>query len=116
MYEYECEIVRVVDGDTIDTTVSLGFDTYIRGSSGRIRLYGVDTPETRSRDAEEKKYGLAAKAFVVNFFDNADQVILKTWEKGKYGRYLGDFRVAGKWLTEEPVSYTHLTLPTITGV
>ena len=83
MYEYECEIVRVVDGDTIDTTVSLGFDTYIRGSSGRIRLYGVDTPETRSRDAEEKKYGLAAKAFVVNFFDNADQVILKTWENGK---------------------------------
>ena len=107
MYEYECEIVRVVDGDTIDTTVSLGFDTYIRGSSGRIRLYGIDTPETRSRDAEEKKYGLAAKAFVVNFFENADEVILKTYEKGKYGRYLGDFRVGNKWLTEELISNYH---------
>ena len=55
MYEYRCEITRVVDGDTIDATVDLGWDTWIRGSGGRIRLYGIDTPESRTRDLEEKK-------------------------------------------------------------
>jgi endonuclease YncB( thermonuclease family) len=63
MYEYNCTIVRVVDGDTVDVDIDLGFDTWRRGE--RIRLYGVDTPECRSRDAVEKKAGLLAKGFVI---------------------------------------------------
>jgi len=59
MYEYNCKIVRVVDGDTVDVDIDLGFDTWRCGE--RIRLYGIDTPECRTRDAEEKAAGLLAK-------------------------------------------------------
>ena len=59
MYEYNCKIVRVVDGDTVDVDIDLGFDTWKCGE--RIRLYGIDTPECRTRDAEEKAAGLLAK-------------------------------------------------------
>jgi len=107
MYEYRCEITRVVDGDTIDATVDLGWDTWIRGSGGRIRLYGIDTPESRTRDLEEKKYGLAAKSFVEQFFDGAEEGIVCTREKGKYGRYLGDFRVGDPWLCAELLANHH---------
>ena len=55
MYEYACKVVRVVDGDTVDVDIDLGFDVVLRKQ--RIRLYGVDTPESRTRDKEEKKYG-----------------------------------------------------------
>ena len=107
MYEYRCKIIRVVDGDTIDADVDLGWDTWIRGGGGRIRLYGIDTPESRTRDKEEKKYGLAAKAFVEQFFEGAEEVIVCTREKGKYGRYLGDFKVADKWLCAELLAHHH---------
>ena len=53
MYEYKCEIVKIVDGDTIDVNIDLGFGTWIHNE--RIRLYGIDTPESRTRDLEEKK-------------------------------------------------------------
>ena len=62
MFEYNCKIVRVVDGDTVDVDIDLGFDVWLKKQ--RIRLYGVDTPESRTRDLEEKKYGFAAKAVV----------------------------------------------------
>ena len=62
MYQYNCRIVRVVDGDTVDVDIDLGFDVWLKKQ--RIRLYGVDTPESRTRDLEEKKHGLMAKKFV----------------------------------------------------
>ena len=62
MYEYNCKIVRVVDGDTVDVDVDLGWSIWRCGE--RIRLYGIDTPECRARDAEEKAAGLLAKEFV----------------------------------------------------
>ena len=96
-YIYVCEIVKVVDGDTIDCAVSLGFDVSVRQ---RIRLYGLDAPESRTRDLEQKKYGKASKKFVKEFLDS-DYILLKTREKGKYGRYLGDFCVGDKWLCDE---------------
>ena len=65
MYQYNCKIVKVVDGDTVDVDIDLGFDVWLKKQ--RIRLYGVDTPESRTRDLEEKKYGLAAKAFVESY-------------------------------------------------
>lgn len=87
MYEYECTIRRVVDGDTVDLDVSLGFGVW--RCNERIRLYGVDTPECRTRDAEEKKAGLAAKDFVKRRLQQGRTYILTTKEKGKFGRYLG---------------------------
>ena len=91
MYQYRVEIKKVVDGDTVDVDIDLGFGVWLRNE--RIRLYGIDTPESRTRDKEEKKYGLAAKAFLVNELKTADYVILQTNKdaEGKFGRILGEF-------------------------
>jgi micrococcal nuclease len=91
MYEYNCTIVRVVDGDTVDVDIDLGFDTWRRGE--RIRLYGVDTPECRSRSATEKKAGLLAKGFVIQALHEGGTYKLTTKEKGKFGRYLGTIKI-----------------------
>ena len=87
MYEYECTIRRVVDGDTIDVDVDLGFGTW--RCSERIRLYGVDTPECRTRDAQEKAAGFLAKEFVEDALHVGGTYKLQTREKGKFGRFLG---------------------------
>ena len=87
MYEYNCKIVRVVDGDTVDVDIDLGFDTWRCGE--RIRLYGIDTPECRTRDAEEKAAGILAKEFVENALHVGGTYKLQTREKGKFGRFLG---------------------------
>jgi len=87
MYEYPCKIVRVVDGDTVDVDIDLGFSHWIHNE--RIRLYGVDTPECRTRDAEEKAAGILAKDFVKNCLHVGGTYRLQTKEKGKFGRYLG---------------------------
>ena len=87
MYEYPCKIVRVVDGDTVDVDIDLGFSHWIHNE--RIRLYGVDTPECRTTDAEEKAAGILAKDFVKNCLHVGGTYRLQTKEKGKFGRYLG---------------------------
>ena len=87
MYEYECKIVRVIDGDSIVVDIDLGFGLWIHGES--IRLFGVDCPECRSRDKEEKAAGIAAKKFVERFLQVGQTYTLKTQDKGKFGRYLG---------------------------
>lgn len=90
MYEYRCKLKRVIDGDTVDIDIDLGFDIWVKGE--RVRLSGIDTPESRTRDQEEKKYGLAAKAYVEKFCDDK-WLILKTKKydsKGKFGRILGE--------------------------
>jgi len=94
MYEYNCKIVRVIDGDSIIIDIDLGFSHWIHGES--IRLYGVDTPECRTRDAEEKAAGLLAKEFVEEALHVGGTYRLQTKEKGKFGRYLGTI-----YLTEE---------------
>ena len=87
MYEYNCKIVRVIDGDSIILDIDLGFSHWIHGES--IRLFGVDCPECRSRDKEEKAAGLAAKRFVERFLQVGETYTLNTQGKGKFGRYLG---------------------------
>ena len=96
MYEYKCKIVKVVDGDTVDVDISLGFDIWLRNE--RVRIMGIDTPESRTRDKVEKKFGLAAKARLKSLLGKSS--ILKTQiskkgedMKGKFGRILGDFDV-----------------------
>ena len=91
MYEYKIkQIDRVIDGDTVDATIDLGFDVLYKT---RVRLYGINTPESRTRDLEEKERGLAAKARLNEIINKAvrmgHHLILATKEKGKYGRYLG---------------------------
>lgn len=90
MYEYRCKVVRVVDGDTVDVDIDLGFGVWMRKQ--RIRMYGIDTPESRTRDLEEKKYGLAAKDFLKGMLDDKGGIVLKTHkdDKGKFGRILGE--------------------------
>ena len=91
MFEYNCKIVRVVDGDTVDVNIDLGFGLWIHKE--RIRLYGIDTPESRTRDLVEKKYGLFAKKFVEKYMPVDSIQILRTQKdrSGKFGRVLGEF-------------------------
>ena len=89
MYEYRCKVVKIIDGDTVDVDIDLGFGVWLHKE--RVRLFGIDTPESRTRDLEEKKYGLAAKAFLTEMLDDS-HLILKTHkdERGKFGRILGE--------------------------
>ena len=89
MFEYKCNLVKVVDGDTVDVDIDLGFGVWLRKQ--RIRLYGIDTPESRTRDKVEKVYGLAAKDFLSKMLSTGEMSI-KTHKdaKGKCGRILGE--------------------------
>ena len=95
MYEYSCTVDRVVDGDTIDVILDLGFDILYRS---RVRLYGIDTPESRTRDKDEKVRGKLASAFLKEAVDNGSKVVIETKlkdSKGKFGRVLGNVMVDG---------------------
>ena len=91
---YSCKLVRVVDGDTCDAMIDLGFDTWVKK---RIRFKGVDTWESRTRDLEEKAKGLAAKAFTKDLLENSDEgkFSIISYGLGKYGRVLGELFVKG---------------------
>jgi|TARA_R100001480_G_scaffold54282_4_gene67343 micrococcal nuclease len=80
-----------VDGDTVDVDIDLGFGMWIHNE--RVRLYGIDTPESRTRDLEEKKAGLFAKDVVLHYLPEGSKQVLKTHKDkvGKYGRVLGEF-------------------------
>ena len=105
MYEYRCKILRVVDGDTVDVDIDLGFGMWMHKE--RVRMMGIDTPESRTRDKVEKKFGFASKQFVKDMMPVGSKQVLKTQidrsgedKKGKFGRILGDFLIDGKKLTE----------------
>ena len=91
MYEYNCEVKRVVDGDTVDVVIDLGFDI---AYSSRVRLFGIDTPESRTRDKDEKARGLIGKDFLKSYLDKGGVVIrTRKDKKGKFGRVLGEMVV-----------------------
>ena len=86
MYEYNALVDRVVDGDTIDVTIDLGFKVW---KKMRVRMEGINTPESRTRDLQEKKRGLAAKDRLIEILKfNDNKCILKVSGVGKYGRAL----------------------------
>ena len=85
MFEYNATIVRVVDGDTVDALVDLGFDTW---KKVRIRMHGMNAPESRTRDLEEKARGIAAKVRLEEHLESG-QFTLQSMGVGKFGRCLG---------------------------
>jgi len=91
MYYYKIELLRVVDGDTIDVRIDLGFNVWHKC---RIRLVGINAPESRTRDKEEKKRGLAAKSWLIDKLESAeDELEMKSYGVGKYGRVLGEIYI-----------------------
>ena len=93
-YIYRAKLDRVVDGDTIDAMIDVGFDIWVKK---RIRYMGIDTWESRTRDLDEKKLGLAAKAYTKDMLENSDEgkFSLISHGTGKYGRVLGEIYVKG---------------------
>jgi micrococcal nuclease len=96
MYEYKAKLLKVVDGDTVDVDIDLGFGVWMRNE--RVRIMGIDTPESRTRNKVEKLFGLAEKKRLKELLTK--DIILKTFKgrggedaKGKFGRILGDFNV-----------------------
>ena len=90
MYTYKISPLKVVDGDTIDAEIDLGFDIKVKK---RIRFMGINAPESRTRDLEEKAKGLAAKDRVKQLLDGCENITLKSHGIGKFGRCLGEIFV-----------------------
>ena len=112
MYEYKCKILRVVDGDTVDVDIDLGFGMWMHKE--RVRMMGIDKPESRTRDKVEKAFGLASKAKLKELLPIGSMQVLKTEidksgedKKGKFGRILGDFLINDKRATEILIETGH---------
>jgi len=91
MYEYKAQLIRVIDGDTLDCRIDLGFSVFVKK---RVRLMGIDTWESRTRDLEEKKKGLAAKSRLIGLLQADDgEFTLISYGVGKFGRVLGEIEV-----------------------
>lgn len=111
MYEYKVKVLKVVDGDTVDVDIDLGFGVVL--TDERVRIMGIDTPESRTRDKVEKLFGLASKKRLKELLGKT--AILKTQinkngedMKGKFGRILGDFvSVDGRMVTDILVEEGH---------
>lgn len=108
LFHYKAKVERIIDGDTIDVVLDLGFDISYRG---RVRFAGINAPESRTRDAVEKEQGLAAKRYVEDWTSALDgKVIIQTTldDRGKFGRILGRIlNEEGECLNDEMVSLGH---------
>ena len=93
MFEYFCKVTRVVDGDTIDVNIDLGFNIWHKA---RVRMLGIDTPESRTRNLEEKALGLASKARLKEMLKGVKVKIEGAKEKGKFGRVLANVIIIDK--------------------
>ena len=99
MYEYKAKLIRVVDGDTLDAMIDLGFDIWTKK---RIRLGGINAWESRTRDKEEKAKGLLAKAWVIDILKMYDnKFTLKSTGVGKYGRCIGTIYLSENYSLNE---------------
>ena len=105
MYTYEAKVVRVVDGDTIDALIDLGFNVH---KKIRIRMVGINTPESRTRDLEEKKRGLAAKARLKEILkENKNKFTLESHGVGKYGRCLAIIKIDDRSVNQQLIEEGH---------
>ena len=100
LYQYKVkEILKVVDGDTVDVIIDLGFDVFLEK---RVRMAGVNAPESRTRNLEEKAKGLKTKAWLIEKFNTEKQIIIETSldnQYGKFGRVLGTFYVGNSLMS-----------------
>jgi micrococcal nuclease len=88
MYQYKAKVIKIIDGDTVDVDIDLGFSVIL--AKQRIRFYGIDTPESRTRNKEEKVRGLLSKEFVISKSPVGSYIKLVSHGKGKFGRILGE--------------------------
>jgi len=109
--EYDVHIVKIVDGDTVDVDIDLGFKIQLKDE--RVRIMGIDTPESRTSDKVEKLFGIAAKNRLYSLLEK-DAKLITTEDKdgedmkGKFGRILGDFRAAdGRMVTDIMIEEGH---------
>tara|TARA_B100000424_G_scaffold19079_2_gene13779 strand:- start:905 stop:1339 length:435 start_codon:yes stop_codon:yes gene_type:complete len=116
MYEYKVKIKRIVDGDTVDVDIDLGFHVWLYNQ--RIRLHGIDTPECRTSDKTEKIFGNASKDFVEKNIPVGSTQILKSVvdkkgddKRGKFGRILGDFILPNKSMLTENMIKKSFAVP-----
>ena len=106
MYQYKIKkLNKIVDGDTFDCDIDLGFDVML--SNQRIRLSGIDTWESRTRNLKEKEKGLAAKAYTKDVLESSNEITIKSFGKGKYGRMLGEVYCDGACLNEQLIDAGH---------
>lgn len=106
MYQYKVSVVKVVDGDTIDVDIDLGFSTVLKKQ--RVRMVGIDTPESRTRDLVEKKFGKASKKHLKKLLESAESLSLISHDKGKFGRILGT--VIAHFAEGHPVYETEINI------
>jgi len=105
VFEYNAKVKRVVDGDTLDAYIDLGFDVWIQK---RIRLMGIDTPESRTRDKVEKRYGKGAKHRLVEILEyNDNKFTIKSHGTGKFGRVLGEMLIGDLNINEQMIKEGH---------
>jgi micrococcal nuclease len=109
--EYDVTVIKVIDGDTVDVDIDLGFGVCLKDE--RVRIMGIDTPESRTSDKVEDLFGEAAKARLKELMKDGGKLITTEDRKGedmkgKFGRILGDFRVAdGRRVTEIMIEEGH---------
>ena len=108
--EYDVKVIKVVDGDTVDVDIDLGFGVTL--TDERVRIMGIDTPESRTRDKVEDLFGEAAKARLKELMADGGKLITTEDRKGedmkgKFGRILGDFLVDGKKVTDILIEEGH---------
>lgn len=107
-YKYNVKIKKVIDGDTVDVDIDLGFGVWLHKE--RVRIMGIDTPESRTRDKVEKLFGLASKQKLKDLLPLSSMQILVVEEydaKGKFGRILGDFEIEDKRVTDILIEEGH---------
>lgn len=109
MYAYRCKIISVVDGDTVDVDIDLGFGIWLKNE--RVRIAGIDAPESRTGDKTEKVFGLLSKEWTKQQLPEGAVVSLKSSDfKGKFGRILGDFLLESGMLSELMIK-EHMAVP-----
>ena len=107
MHEYKVNILKVVDGDTVDVDIDLGFGVWLRNE--RVRIMGIDTPESRTSDKIEKVFGEAAKQRLTSLLSSEAVLMSQVSKmgenmKGKFGRILGDFKTINNQIVVEDVN------------
>jgi micrococcal nuclease len=107
-YKYNVKIKKVIDGDTVDVDIDLGFGVWLHKE--RVRIMGIDTPESRTRDKVEKLFGLASKTKLKELLPLSSMQVLVVGEydaKGKFGRILGDFEIEDTKVTDILIEEGH---------